>query len=202
MKIAMYLFLGLCAAAVAAYLLAPKLHRFAYWSEPKTAAELRALATGGWQLDWLEVEPGLRLAGLVRPPRDPAARWLLFVPGNSPTLLAGFRAELDRLRGDDDVGMALYAYRGFDGSGGTPTPAALVQDLVRQWDHLVQRGARRGRIEVWGYSLGAVLAPQLGAALAARGEAPARLVLAAAAPRITVMPAGRFGRFLPADVYD
>lgn len=192
----------LLGAAAAAWLLAPKLHRFAYWIDHKTAAEVDALATGGWRVDRLPVADGATLVGLVRPPAAPTARWILFVPGNSTALLAGFRAELDRLRGDADVGLAFWAYRGFEASTGTPTPAALADDLLRQWERLRELGAAPDRTEIWGYSLGTPLAVQLAARLGERGEAPRRLVLAAAAARIAVMRHGAFGRFLPADVYD
>jgi pimeloyl-ACP methyl ester carboxylesterase len=190
------------AAAALAWLVAPRLHRFAYWIDHKTGAEVDALATDGWQVDRLQVAPDVTLVGLVRPPQAPAARWILFVPGNSTALLAGFRAELDRLRGDADVGLAFWAYRGFEASGGTPTPPALADDLLRQWERLRELGATPDRTEVWGYSLGAPLAVQLAARLGERGQGPRRLVLAAAAPRISVMRHGLFGRFLPDDDYD
>lgn len=190
------------AAVAAAWLLAPRLHRFAYWIDRKTPAEIDALATDGWRVDRLEVAPGVTLVGLLRPPRSPTARWILFAPGNSTALLAGFRSELDRLRGDADVGLAFWAYRGFEASDGAPAPQALADDLLRQWDRLRGLGAAADQIEVWGYSLGAPLALQLAARLGERGQVPRRLVLAAAAPRIVVMRHGPFGRFLPGDVYD
>lgn len=199
----MLLALSVLVAVPIVWVGAGKLHRFAYWIGRKTDAEVAAMATGGWRVDRLEVATGVVLSGLVRPPAQPAkARWILFVPGNSESLLAGFRAELDRLRGEADVGMALWAYRGFEASGGVPTPSDLDADLLRQWDHLQQLGASPERIEIWGYSLGSVLAVRLAAALAERGEAPARLVLAAAGEQIPIMRHGLFGRFLPDDVYD
>jgi len=198
----MWLALSLLVALPLVWVGAGKLHRFAYWIDRKTDAEIEALATGGWRQDRLEVAPGIVLAGLVRPPASPDARWILFVPGNSTALLAGFRAELDALRGEADVGMALWAYRGFEASGGVPVPEALEQDLLRQWDHVKQLGARPNKIELWGYSLGSVLAVRLAAALADRGETPARLVLAAAGEQIPIMQHGLLGRFQPDDVYD
>jgi uncharacterized protein len=185
-----------------AWLLAPKLHRFAYWIGRKTDAEVASLATGGWRIDRLEVAPGIFLTGLVRPPVAATARWILFVPGNSSGLLAGFRSELDQLRGDDDRGLAFWAPRGFEASDGTPTPTALAADLVQQWDHLLSLGVPADRIEIWGYSLGSPLAVQLAAHLCDRGQPPQRLVLAAASARIPVMRHGIFGRFLPDDVYE
>lgn len=197
-----FTFGGLAAIGICAFLLAPRLHRFAYWIARRTNAEVEALATQGWRVDRLEVEPGVHLAGLVRPPAAADARWILFVPGNSQALLTGFRSELDRLRGEADVGMAFWAYRGFEASEGVPSPTALAADLVRQWDRVRSFGVPAEHIEIWGYSLGTPLATQLAAALCARGEAPHRLVLAAASTRIPVMRHGPFGRFLPDDEYD
>lgn len=193
---------GVLAMALLAFLAAPKLHRFAYWIGRRTDAEVQALATNGWRVDRLEVEPGIHLTGLVRPALANDARWILFVPGNSSGLLPGFRSELDQLRGQDDVGLAFWAYRGFEASDGVPGPLSLAADLLRQWARVRALGVPADRIEIWGYSLGTPLATQLAAALCARGEAPRRLVLAAASARIPVMRHGLLGRFLPDDVYD
>lgn len=183
------------------WIAAGKVHPYAYWIGRKTAAEVEALATGGWRVDRLEVAPGVTLVGLVRPPQNPGARWVLFVPGNSTAMLDGFRPVLDGLRGDDDVGLAFWAYRGYDASGGTPSPTALVDDLLVQWRHLAALGAAPERTEIWGYSLGSVLAAQLTARLEAEGVRPARLVLAAVAERLALMPHGLLGRFAGSDVY-
>lgn len=197
-----WLLFGALAALPAVWLAAGRLHRFAYWIGRMSPDELQALATDGWQTVRLPVGNDVELAGLVRPPTDAAARWLLFAPGNSAGLLRGFRHVLDDLRGERDLGLALFAYRGFDASGGTPNPADLRADLLRQWQWLRGRGVPADRIEIWGHSLGSVLATQLAADVAAAGEPPHRLVLVAAGPHIAVMRFGLLGRFLPEDVYD
>jgi hypothetical protein len=198
----MWIALGTIASLVCAWFVAGKLHRFAYWIGRKTDAQVDALATDGWRVDRLGVAPGVSLVGLVRPPRSADARWILFVPGNSQSVLEGFRSVLDGLRGEADVGMAFWAYRGFDASDGVPSPSALQQDLLVQWNHLRSLGAAPQRTEIWGYSLGSILAVQLAAALAATGEPPSRLVLAAAGERIEIMKAPWWGRFVPGDAYD
>lgn len=185
-----------------AWFVAGKLHRFAYWIGRKSDAEVAALASNGWRVDRLDVAPGVTLVGLVRPPQRADAPWILFAPGNSSALLDGFQKALDEVRGSDDVGIAFHAYRGFDASGGTPSPAALAADLLQQWQQLRGRGIAAGRIQIWGYSLGSILAAQLAAAVADTGEAPARLVMIAAGERIDVMQHGALGRFLPDDVFD
>ncbi|MCA8953292.1 MAG: alpha/beta hydrolase, partial [Planctomycetes bacterium] len=188
-------------AVAAAWLVAPKLHRFAYWIDRKTPAEVAALARGRWQVDELAVGDGVTLRGLVRAPAAPNGRWVLFVPGNSTALLGGFQQELERAL-PDDLGVAFWAYRGFEASDGVPTPAALLGDLLRQWDVVAARNTSGQPAQVFGYSLGSVLAVQLAAALTHKGQPPGRLVLAAAGERIPVMQHGAFGRFLPDDVYD
>lgn len=200
-KTGLLLSLAALAAVPLAWFVAGKMHRFAYWAAPKTDAEIAALATDGWRVERLAVAPDVTLVGLCRPPQAKDGRWILFAPGNSQSILAGFRSELDRLRGADDIGLLFFAYRGFDASGGTPTPPTLAADLQAQWRHLRELGVPAARIELWGYSLGSVLAAQLAATLADAGEVPARLVLLAAGERIPVMRSGLFGRFLPDDEY-
>lgn len=193
---------GALAAVPLAWFLAGKLHRFAYWIGRKTDAQVAALARDGWSVERLEAEPGVTLVGLSRAPRRPDAPWILFAPGNSSALLDGFQHELDQLLQGQDHGVAFFAYRGFDSSGGTPTPSALEADLALQWRWLRNRGVAAERIEIWGYSLGTVLATQLAAANCRAAETPRRLALLAAAERIPVMRAGYCGRFLTDDVFD
>ena len=180
---------------------AGKRHRFAYWIGRTTTTELRALAADGYTLERLPVAGDTTLVGLSRSPADPNARWILFVPGNSTAILAGFRPILEQLRAGRDLGLCLFAYRGFDASDGTPDPAALRADLAAQWQWLRARGVPPARIEVWGYSLGSVLATQLVADVSARGEHPARLVLMATTPALTLRRHGPFGRLMPGDDY-
>jgi pimeloyl-ACP methyl ester carboxylesterase len=189
-----------------AFALAPRLHRFAYWIARKTDAELRALAQGGWQVDRFAPEPGVKLGGLVRAPASPAragARWILFLPGNSSDLLAGFRQALDSLGARDDVGLAFWSWRGFDASTGVPSPAALLADAEHCWRRMLALpGVEPAKAELWGYSLGSGLCVQLAAQLCAQRTPPARVVLLSAYDRITVMRPGLLGRFQPSDVYD
>jgi len=185
-----------------AWLLAGKAHRFAYWIATSSDAQIQALARNGWRVDRLQVADGVELVGLVRPPKNPEARWLLFVPGNSTALLDGFQAVLDDLRDDDDVGIAFWAYRGFDASTGTPNPQSLQADLMPQWQRLLELGATAQRIEIWGDSLGSALAPHLAAELCQAGTPPKRLVLLATGMEIRVRPHGLLGRFGRPDIFE
>lgn len=188
-------------AAAAAWVVAGRMHRFAYWIDRKTPAEVEALATGRWQVNRLQVDDGVELVGLVRPPEEAGGRWILFVPGNSTALLAGFQVELERTV-PPAAGVAFWAYRGFEASGGTPSPAHLSGDLLKQWEFVAGRNRAAEPPEIFGYSLGAVLAVQLAAELQRQKRPPRRLVLAAAGERIPIMKHGVFGRFAADDVYD
>jgi pimeloyl-ACP methyl ester carboxylesterase len=189
--------------ALCAFALAPRLHRFAYWIARKSGAQVQALARDGWRVDRFAPEPGVELVGLVRPPAGAGARWILFLPGNSNDLLAGFQQVLDPLRARGDVGLAFWAYRGFDASTGVPSPEALRADAGRCWRRLLAMpGVEPANVELWGYSLGSGLAVQLAAELCAQSAPPARVVLLSAYDRITVMRGGLLGRLQPGDVYD
>lgn len=202
MKIRILISIATLLALALAWWLAGKRHRFAYWIAKKDSLQVQALARDGWVVDRLKVAPEVDLVGLVRPPKNPASPWLLFVPGNSTAILDGFQQVLEDLRGEDDVGLAFWAYRGFDASTGTPSPQALIGDLPRQWQRLKELGARADRTEIWGYSLGSALAPHLAAAMCDAGESPKRLVLLATGVEIPVCPFGWFGRFQSSDRFE
>jgi pimeloyl-ACP methyl ester carboxylesterase len=107
---------------------------------------------------------------------------------------------LNDLRGDDDVGLAFWSYRGFYASDGTPTPEALKSDLAKQWQRLQELGATADRTEVWSYSLGSTFAPHLVADMCTANQAPQRLVLLATGIQIAGRPLGLLGRFKSSDI--
>jgi uncharacterized protein len=77
-------------------------------------------------------------------------------------------------------GLAVFAYRGYDGSGGEPREADLEADAVRVVDHVVTVGATTvSRVALVGYSLGTGVAAAATVTLADRGTPPAALVLLA-----------------------
>lgn len=134
---------------------------------PCEAAEVEALARDGWALETVAVE-GAQLSGLVRPPSDPDAVWVLYFGGNVDHTLRTARAYLERLLGRDlRYGAASFAYRGFDTSTGITKPDRLQSDARAVFDHLVTKhGVRAERLHVVGFSLGASAAALLGQELA------------------------------------
>jgi hypothetical protein len=153
---------------------------FLYYPTRTSDAELaRLAAVPGWQRARLPVAATITLEGLVRPP--PAAAtgrtWLLFFGGNAMDL-ASSQWVLDRLGGERPVGLAAFAYRGYDGSGGAPSEDALCGDSEAIAESLAQaHGVAAGDLVLVGQSLGTGVAVHLAATLTGRGEPPAGIIL-------------------------
>lgn len=129
----------------------------------------------GWSAATLSVGD-VDLAGLVRKPSTADAPWILYFGGNA-TSLEGSQSVLQRLGGADDAGLAVFAYRGYDGSEGKPTQKRLIRDGLAAVAELETLGARRDRLVVVGQSLGTGVASHVTAELVRAGRAPAALVL-------------------------
>ena len=121
----------------------------------------------------------MKLVGLVRPPQDPNARWVIFFGGNGSRLDFNW-AVLDRTFRDEPVGLATFAYRGYDGSDGRPREEDLREDGVRVTRHLAKQHAMKpDRVVLMGHSLGTGVATWVAAKLSYDGLPPAGLILAA-----------------------
>lgn len=143
-----------------------------------TPDELSSLAAApGWTTARVEVTPGLSLNGLLRHPEDPAREWILYFGGNAMDL-ASIQWVLGALDGGRGYGLAAFAYRGYDGSGGRPSEAALFADAsaVSQWLERAH-GVRPERLVLAGQSLGSGVAAHLAAALGRSGRPPRAVVL-------------------------
>jgi fermentation-respiration switch protein FrsA (DUF1100 family) len=94
-------------------------------------------------------------------PAQPGKPTLLYFHGNGGTLLV----RVDRIRRflGDGLGLLMPAYRGYSGSTGKPSEAALVGDAQLAYDHLTGLGLRPDRIVAYGESLGTGVAVQLAA---------------------------------------
>ncbi|HLK35108.1 MAG TPA: hypothetical protein VKU41_00060 [Polyangiaceae bacterium] len=180
--------LGVAAAALVAALgawvagarlRAPRVLRFDYWAAPLDEEGYRALAArDGWSARPFDLGGGLVARGLERAARDASAPWIVFFPGNSGTVLEDSQKYLDALVGDRGWGAVVWAYRGFDGSGGAPKPELLVDDAWRQYQLVVQeRGGSPAQVHVIGFSLGSAIASAVEARAA--DHPPASVVLLA-----------------------
>jgi hypothetical protein len=139
--------------------------------------DLVARATGA-EVVAIDV-PGATIRGLVRPPRDPAAPWLLFFGGNGFSLADSAQA-VALLIGENDIGFATFAYRGYDTSTGEPSEEALKSD-ARSIQHRLAGsfGVASKRLFVTGMSVGTGVAASLAGDLSRAGAPPAGLILLA-----------------------
>ncbi len=132
-----FIMLGLVAIAVAPLgifgrFFGGKRLRFPYMSGSLPAPEYHALAAkSGWSASEAVVAPGISLNGLVRRPKDPGAPWVLFYQGNDAHLLRVGQEFLSALAADRDWGLAVYAYRGYESSGGETSLTNLAADARR-----------------------------------------------------------------------
>ncbi len=151
-----------------------------------TSATPSALAVGRWKAVQLPVSPAsteIELQGLVSAPEpaegeaEEAATWILFFGGNAMSLFDA-RTVLEQLAPERSVGLAAFAYRGYDGSGGRPTEAKLTSDAEAIATHLKSTyGVAPDHLVLVGQSLGTGIAANLAARLARSGHPPKGLGL-------------------------
>jgi pimeloyl-ACP methyl ester carboxylesterase len=170
---------AVAAVAILGYFRLKQQPRFPYMAHALPAASYDAMAARpGWKGETLEVAPGVRLRGLVREPSGPGQPWVLFFDGNSGTMLRDGQEFLDALCADTGWGGAVWAYRGFDSSDGTPDADAFVDDGVKAYGTLLERrGVSPGDVHVVGFSMGTGVAAGVAARAAPHG--PATLTLLA-----------------------
>jgi pimeloyl-ACP methyl ester carboxylesterase len=178
--------------------------RFVYAVGPMSPAVRQALtAGGGWEVVRTAVAPGISLNGIVRRPNALDAPWILFFPGNDAKQLATAQKFLNRVRGDRDWGMAVWAYRGFDSSDGVPDRDALVRDATRIFDGLlVSEHLDPARVHLAAFSLGGYLAASVAGVAANGGKKPASLSLLAAVENIAMVHASWAQRLVAGEVYE
>jgi pimeloyl-ACP methyl ester carboxylesterase len=156
----------------------------------------------GWSLRTLEVEPGVTLQGLVRKPANANAPWLFFVSGNDGTLLQTAQRFVERVRNGADFGAAVYAYRGYDSSTGTPYRDDIAEDVRASYQALLSaEHVAPKRVHVVAFSLGAYFAARLVGELT-EPERPASLSLLAPAEFIVMARRSWAQRFSPGDLIE
>ena len=142
---------------------------------PADVQELTKIA--GWQQTTLQAE--VPLVGLIRRPVRAEAPWVLYFAGNAMTLAVS--QSVLRQFAAHDWGLAVYAYRGYDGSGGSPTQAGLVADAQAVAQHLSQNEkVPMQRLFIMGQSLGSGVGTLLANDLTGREQGPAGLILISA----------------------
>lgn len=177
-----------------------KVRRFEYYAQSMSESDFAALgAHDGWQTRVVEVAPSVRVRGLVHAPTGAGAPWVLFFPGNSERLLQEAQQFLDRLRSGRDLGVVVYAYRGFDGSSGTPGKEAILRDASTLYDRLrTLEPIGSAKLHVIGFSLGSAVAASVTAKAKAKGPgAPASVTFLAPLSEIDVAGSSLFSRVIP-----
>ncbi|MFT3923600.1 MAG: hypothetical protein QM778_13800 [Myxococcales bacterium] len=157
--------------------------RYVYATGAIDPAAYRTL-TGkpAWHASELEVEPGVKLKGIVRRPSASDAPWIFFLTGNDQTPLITAQQFIENVRGDHDWGAAVYAYRGYDSSEGTPDRDDIAADMLSVFHQLVEKErVPAKRIHVAAFSLGAYFASSVVAALPAADKPGSLTLLAPAA---------------------
>lgn len=178
--------------------------RFPYLNGPIASADYQALAAQpGWAARQITVAPGISLNGLVRRPKAPDAPWVLFYQGNDSQMLKVGQAFLSRLGDAQDWGLAIYAYRGYDSSGGSPRLPLLAADAPVILEQLcATEHVDRGRVHVVGFSIGGHIAVRAMAVAARLQPKPPSLTLLASVEDITMVPASFYWKFDPGDDFD
>lgn len=177
--------------------------RFNYLCSPMSDARYAELASKpGWSQARLQVAPGIRLRGLLRKPTNVGAPWVLFYPGNDESQLTMGQSFLSRLASDRDWGLAVFAYRGYDSSDGTPDVATLAVDAPAILDRFcVAQGVQPSNVHLIGFSIGGYFASH-----AARGANDARrsaatLTLMASVDDIVMVRKSPWQKLSPGDDY-
>jgi pimeloyl-ACP methyl ester carboxylesterase len=177
--------------------------RFPYLSRPIPAAVYAGLAAKpGWAKSELDVAPGITLRGLVRRPSSNRAPWVLFYPGNDESQLERGQAFLIRLGGDSDLGLAVFAYRGYDASDGKSELAGIRADAPQILAQLCQKeGIKPAQVHVAGFSIGGHFAVHAVRGAAERGQRAATLTLLASVDDIVMYQPSRFEKLSAGEDY-
>lgn len=155
--------------------------RFPYLSRPIPAATYTALAAKpGWAKAEVQVAPGVTLRGLVRRPSAKDKPWVLFYPGNDESQLERGQGFLLRLGADEDFGLAVFAYRGYDASDGRSELEGIRADAPQILAELCkQEGIAPAQVHLAGFSIGGHFSVHAARGAAARGARAASLTLLA-----------------------
>lgn len=162
--------------------------RFGYNEHRLEPTEYAALAARpDWMARTLVAADGVPLRGLERRPSTANTPWVLFFTGNDAHPLEVGQRFLDALCAPGGWGGAVWAYRGFDGSEGRPSPEWLMDDAGRQYDDLVAREhVDPRRLHVVGFSLGTAMAA--GVAARSTSSPVASLTLLSPTTELDMMP--------------
>ena len=142
-------------SVTATYYIAQRDYMF-YPSTLRVAPETIGLA-GMAEIE-LHTEDGQTLISWYAPPKT-GQPTLYYLHGNAGALF--HRASRIRLYRANGYGIFLLAYRGFSGSTGEPSEAAIVSDALLAYDYLAKSAPSQSDIVIYGESLGTGVAVQV-----------------------------------------
>ena len=90
---------------------------------------------------------------------EPGEPTVLYFPGNAGSI--AWRSERMKYLAAKGYGYLFLNYRGYGGSGGSPTEEGLIADGLAAYQELIRRGIDGNRIFLFGESLGAAVAVQV-----------------------------------------
>jgi pimeloyl-ACP methyl ester carboxylesterase len=177
---------------------------FTYSMSPLSQADYGALAARpGWEKSSLRMADGVSLAGLVSRPAQAGAPWVLFFPGNDATQLARGQQLLEQIRADNPWGLAVYASRGYDLSGGAPSAPASASDAISVFEAVVrEQRVDPSQVHLVAFSLGGYGAAHVARHSAKAGKKPGSLALLASVAHVAMVHHGWLANFTMGDVYD
>jgi pimeloyl-ACP methyl ester carboxylesterase len=177
--------------------------RFPYLGQPISDAAYAELASKpGWARTRLSVAPGIELNGLLRRPGSKEAPWVLFYPGNDESQLRMGQLFLSRLAAERDWGLAVFAYRGYDSSGGKSELDGIRADAPEIFVRLCSaEGLTPSRVHIAGFSIGGHFAVHAARGVAAKGQRAASLTLLASVDDIVMFPRSPWEKLSPGDDY-
>lgn len=163
--------------------------RFTYLARPIGDAGYANLASKpGWAKSSVDVAPGITLRGLVRRTSSTSAPWVLFYPGNDESQLERGQAFLNRLAGETDWGLAVFAYRGYDASDGKPELENIAADAPVILSKLCQaEKLPPSRVHLAGFSIGGHFSVRAAGAANRAGQRAASLTLLASVDDIVML---------------
>lgn len=132
--------------------------RLIYHPEPESHTPAQAGLGGGVDELRLDTPDGARLLAWRAWPQS-GRPTILYFHGNAGGLID--RAERIRRFTHEGYGVFMAAYRGYAGSTGSPSEAALVADARLAYDRLIADGIAPRDIVAYGESLGTGVAVQL-----------------------------------------
>lgn len=126
------------------------------------SGDVRPERWGLSQVKWVHIktQDGLTLNAWFSPPKSAKTPTILYLHGNAAHI--GYRVDRVRSYVQAGYGLLLLSYRGYGGSEGSPTELGLYQDARASIDFLKSKGIHTQCLVLFGESLGAGVAVQMG----------------------------------------